>query len=612
MQNHDERPRSSSKRRVSGHFNSHALPVVKNGFTVIPTKGKQPVTRKWQNPKPTDRSWLAKMVRLNRYGNCNVGIVCGRVVAIDIDAEEQGEADRLKSLAFKHLGPTGFIRLGRKPRLLLLYRPGDSIDSVKSGCVEILSFGRQFVAYGIHPDTGQNYQWADAQHNPANAPIDALPMVMDAAVRAFMETCAGPTRASRIDQRVPSSSSEPTEKSHQRLRRRAVGAIQSQLADRVQQDGRGLVVDGREAYLTMLIATAYATSPRSSPEEIARTVWAKFMAEADLNRPKGRDSRKRWEYSDALAKARFICRRKPNLKTRRRLAGRHPVAELHSWRRPGFWTAEKRQQHVAEAGQRVSTPSVMTVLRAMIEAVEIETGFCRLPIAETAALAKCSETAVKNARAKLIEAGLWLRGRGLYVPMPCTVERTDNEVVQIARKTSLPGQPENRCSRGAGHRSKQAQAVPTKRKTPVAGHPEMSPLYRLVSGGAVDAASSPTGEPVRSPAPPVSPLPSASPWAATPEPSSAPRRWYQPDLFGGEVVDLETYRHGRLPSDVAQAIRQEARAFGVSQHELARFIGLSRPHFANALAGRDGLSSEPAARLIEWLRSILNCRSSGK
>jgi transcriptional regulator with XRE-family HTH domain len=73
-------------------------------------------------------------------------------------------------------------------------------------------------------------------------------------------------------------------------------------------------------------------------------------------------------------------------------------------------------------------------------------------------------------------------------------------------------------------------------------------------------------------------------------------------MFGSAVVDLDQYRRGLLPSEVATAIRAEMRARGVTQDELAAELGISQPQIANALAGRFGLSGDVAARLLAWLR----------
>ena len=166
-----------SGRLQNDFFNSFAERLRGNGFTVTPTKGKVPVFRRWQNPRPTDGKWLRRVVRSNRYSECNIGIVCGRVVAFDIDVDDPAEAERLKALAAECLGPTPFERIGRHPRTLLLYRPVDSIPSCKIGCTDVLSFGKQFVAYGVHPDTGKPYQWNDSRFNPATAKLEDVPTI---------------------------------------------------------------------------------------------------------------------------------------------------------------------------------------------------------------------------------------------------------------------------------------------------------------------------------------------------------------------------------------------------------------------------------------------------
>jgi hypothetical protein len=151
-----------SGRLQNDFFNQFAERLHANGFTVTPTKGKASVVPRWQNPKPTDSEWLRKVLRSNRYAGCNVGIVCGRVIAIDIDADDPAEAERLKGLAVQYLGPTSFQRIGRYPWTLLLYRPIGSILSSEIGFIGVLSFGKQFIAYGIHHDTGKSYQWTDS------------------------------------------------------------------------------------------------------------------------------------------------------------------------------------------------------------------------------------------------------------------------------------------------------------------------------------------------------------------------------------------------------------------------------------------------------------------
>lgn len=79
------------------------------------------------------------------------------------------------------------------------------------------------------------------------------------------------------------------------------------------------------------------------------------------------------------------------------------------------------------------------------------------------------------------------------------------------------------------------------------------------------------------------------------------RQPYQPDLFGAPVVDLDEYRGGKLPAELALAVKATYRARGQSQSQFALEIGLSQPQLCNALCGRFGLSAEAADRLRSWV-----------
>jgi hypothetical protein len=522
------------------YFNTYAAVLAGNGYAVTPTKGKKPFLKKWHNPTPTDRVWLGKMLKAKRYDGCNVGIVCGHVVALDIDAEDPAVVERLVAFA----PPTPFQRIGRAPRTLLMYRPakGEVIPSAKFGCVEILSGGRQFVAYGIHPDTGKPYEWINSRHTPATAAIGDLPIITAAEIKAFAEAvCTALGCAPKGDQASNLGTVGAAGKKRQRARQgEMLGSVYDTLIDR---DADGRVIDGREAFMAKITAGEFAKGLHASPDDLGRRVWARFADEADLSRPKGSNPRRRWEQKDAVAKARAICRKKPCLKPPRRSRGGHPASYLHGWRRSGFWTVTQRDLHQAEVVCRITSPATLAVARAMIEAVDLANGFCTLPIVEIAKRACCSAKTVKTARKALNEAGLWIAAGGVFVPCPI------------------------------GELNRRQRAEKTKQKW-VTGTTRVPSLYRLVP-------SKPS-------------LPSA--FAA---------KSYQLDLFAAPVIDLATersYRRGRIPADVVALVRAEIRARGVTQHELAAMLGISQPQLANALGGRFGLSPEPAARLLVWLR----------
>jgi hypothetical protein len=98
--------------------------------------------------------------------------------------------------------------------------------------------------------------------------------------------------------------------------------------------------------------------------------------------------------------------------------GGHPASDLHAFRRPGFWTQAQRELHLATVRQRITTPAILVVARAMIEAVDLTNGFCTISVAELARGLSCSTKTVTKSRAALRKTGLWIAGhRGVFVPV---------------------------------------------------------------------------------------------------------------------------------------------------------------------------------------------------
>src|SRR5262245_19348333 len=270
-----------------GAFSEFAERLVENGFTVTPTNGKVPVVRRWQNPKPTDPKWLGHVLAANRYPTHNIGIVCGRVAGIDIDADDSAKVERIKVLAAEHLGPTAFQRVGRAPRTLLLYRTaaGEVIDSTKVACIDILSGGRQFVAFGIHPDTGKPYQWIGP--SPATAGLHELPVITAASIAMFVGAVCTALR-SPPEGHPPISLQVVKAALKSRQRSRQGEMLAGKYDSHIVRGSNGLVVDGREAFMAKLLSAEYAKATHPSPDELGDRVWKRFVAEADLARPKGR------------------------------------------------------------------------------------------------------------------------------------------------------------------------------------------------------------------------------------------------------------------------------------------------------------------------------------
>jgi putative DNA primase/helicase len=161
------------------------LRLRRNGYWPVPiagptmkikSAGKRPLMDAWQKlciaPSETE------VMRWTREepDSTNTGLLCGPAVGGDIDVRVAELVRQLVDRARVTLGDTPLERVGMPPKTLLAYRtetpfrkistaefilPGDdwTVPGYKGHRVEILAEGQQFVAYGIHPDTRQPYQW---------------------------------------------------------------------------------------------------------------------------------------------------------------------------------------------------------------------------------------------------------------------------------------------------------------------------------------------------------------------------------------------------------------------------------------------------------------------
>ena len=123
-----------------------------------------------------------------KWPGCAVGIACGKVIGVDIDILNEEKAEKVHQLATEYLGQSDAVRFGRAPKRLLVYRANEAIQSRKLTQLEILSYGKQFVAYGVHPDTQRPYGWP--HDNLADIDIGQLPAVRQADVDAFLHAAA--------------------------------------------------------------------------------------------------------------------------------------------------------------------------------------------------------------------------------------------------------------------------------------------------------------------------------------------------------------------------------------------------------------------------------------
>lgn len=166
--------------------------LLHNGYRPLPLVDKGIRIKGWSRADITEE-WLDRYNRSARFAN--TGIRCDDLVAFDIDITEENLADEIERIVEDVCGPTELCRIGKWPKRLLLYKlTGESIRSARTGKygqhqVELLATsGRQFAAYGKHPDTAQNYEWCD-DTSPVNTHFDDLPAVTAEVAQRCLEKC---------------------------------------------------------------------------------------------------------------------------------------------------------------------------------------------------------------------------------------------------------------------------------------------------------------------------------------------------------------------------------------------------------------------------------------
>ncbi len=118
------------------------------------------------------------------WPEAGIGIAAGRVVGIDIDVLHSSDvAHQITGLAMRMLGQTPALRIGHAPKRLLVYRAAEPFGGFKYPPIEVLGLGQQFIAYGIHPDTGKPYDWPI--QTLADIALNDLPLITEVQAREF-------------------------------------------------------------------------------------------------------------------------------------------------------------------------------------------------------------------------------------------------------------------------------------------------------------------------------------------------------------------------------------------------------------------------------------------
>src|SRR5665213_2560743 len=155
--------------------------LLANGYEPIPIRGKKPLSKGWSEGEITD----ARLTEIEAAhpDHTNTGIRAGACVGIDIDLIVPAHVIEVETVIDATLGTTPLRRVGSKGALLC-YRNEQPIPKITIGLrdkrlIEILGSGQQFVAYGTHPNTGNQYQWPNDFFggDPLQTPLSELPLV---------------------------------------------------------------------------------------------------------------------------------------------------------------------------------------------------------------------------------------------------------------------------------------------------------------------------------------------------------------------------------------------------------------------------------------------------
>lgn len=169
--------------------------IIENGYNITPIMvgEKRPKHTNWTKiiaTKKTLRDWLD-----GGHMRSGTGIITKNNPGVDIDVGDDKIAAKMIEIAKEIFGDAP-LRIGKRPRVLLLFRTDDPFKKMSSKKyvdgmgdtqqIEILCDGQQFVAYHTHPGTGLPYVWP-AEDGPLDTPSSQLTAVTAEQCQEFID-----------------------------------------------------------------------------------------------------------------------------------------------------------------------------------------------------------------------------------------------------------------------------------------------------------------------------------------------------------------------------------------------------------------------------------------
>lgn len=244
-------------------FAEYASTVLDNGYHPIPCIGKRPIISEWprwcaEQPSPADIDLWS-----GQFPNAKIGFACGSIIAIDVDVMDPADAKIFREMVFEHFGYSPLLRIGNAPKFAVLYRAEGSIRSLNrkfsdgSGDgIDIISDGKQIIAFGMHEGAGRPYQWPDK--SPLEVPASELPAITEAQIDGF---------TAKVNAHRPLGGGGGGGGGGR-------GGGGGGSPDIIRDKKTGLVIDGREGWFRKARTDAWNAANRKNlptPEEVAKS-----------------------------------------------------------------------------------------------------------------------------------------------------------------------------------------------------------------------------------------------------------------------------------------------------------------------------------------------------
>lgn len=147
--------------------------LIDNGYSIIPIAHatKKPILSNWQALKGTTNEQVSTWAK--QYPTAGIGILTYNAPAIVIDVDNPVFVKKMVNYIKKNFqGEKLLQRIGNEPKTLFVFGSDSPFKNTSSKKytdkktnkqqIRILGEENFFVAYGIIPETGKEYQWHNA------------------------------------------------------------------------------------------------------------------------------------------------------------------------------------------------------------------------------------------------------------------------------------------------------------------------------------------------------------------------------------------------------------------------------------------------------------------